>query len=146
MALVHVTRRPAGVSRHRARTSKSHLRILACEGNPPTRTLRIWVPPSDRLTNHLERQRGRGRRRSRAGAHTQSADREAIAAFTYQSPGTYMRTYIFKSSLFGQPDPKVQIWQAWRIEISYKDIRDYWARLKGQVWGTALVGLRVLCA
>ena len=39
MALMHVTRRPAGVSRHHARTRKSHLRILACEGNPPRRYL-----------------------------------------------------------------------------------------------------------
>ena len=27
--------------------------------------------------------------------------------------------------------------RAWRIEFSYKDIRDYWARLKGRVRGAA---------
>ena len=40
-----------------------------------------------------------------------------------------------KTGLFGQPDPKVLIWQAWRIEFSYKDVRNYWERLQGWVRG-----------
>ena len=39
MSLMHVTRRPSGVSRHHARTRKSHLQILACEGKPLRRYL-----------------------------------------------------------------------------------------------------------
>ena len=33
-----------------------------------------------------------------------------------------------KTGLFDLSDPKVHIWQAWRIEFSYKDIREYKAR------------------
>jgi hypothetical protein len=46
----------------------------------------------------------------------------------------------FKTGLFCQSDPKVHIyytytciWQAWRMEFSYKDIRDHYTRLKGRV-------------
>ncbi len=39
----------------------------------------------------------------------------------------------FKTGIFGQPEAKVHLGQAWRIEFSYKDIGNYLARLKGRV-------------
>jgi hypothetical protein len=39
---------------------------------------------------------------------------------------------LTKTGLFGQPDPKVHIWPAWRIEFSYKDVRDYYTRGSGK--------------
>ena len=42
-----------------------------------------------------------------------------------------------KTGIFDQPEAKVHLGQVWRIGFSYKDIRDYWGRLKGRVRGAA---------
>jgi hypothetical protein len=41
-----------------------------------------------------------------------------------------------KKGIFGQLDPKVHLWQEWRIEFLYKDIRDYHTRLKDELGAT----------
>jgi hypothetical protein len=38
-----------------------------------------------------------------------------------------------KTGIFGQPDPEVHLGQAWRIELSYRNIREYKGRSKGRV-------------
>jgi hypothetical protein len=42
-----------------------------------------------------------------------------------------------KTGIFGQPDPKVYLGQAWRMEFSYKNIRELMRRSKWQVRGAA---------
>jgi hypothetical protein len=41
-----------------------------------------------------------------------------------------------KTCIFGQPEPKVHLGWAWRIEFSYRNIHEYYARSKGQVRDT----------
>ena len=41
-----------------------------------------------------------------------------------------------KSGIFGQPEAKVHLGQAWRIEFPYRNIHEYWARSKGRVRDT----------
>ena len=79
-------------------------------------------------------------RRERACQGFRSASRlsktSALPSRTVRRKGltSVRRTPVlntFKTSIFGQPDPKVYIWQAWRIEFSNKYFHNYWARLKG---------------
>ena len=38
----------------------------------------------------------------------------------------------FKTGIFCQPEAKVNLGQAWRIEFSYRNIREYWGRSNGR--------------
>jgi hypothetical protein len=64
-----------------------------------------------------------------------------------------------KSGIFGQPEAKVYLGQAWRIEFPERNIHEYYARSKGRARNIreyfyteipfsapAHVGLRVFCA
>ena len=46
------------------------------------------------------------------------------------------RYTTIQSGIFDHPEAKVHIWQAWRIEFSYRNIREYKGRSKGRVRDT----------
>ena len=44
---------------------------------------------------------------------------------TYSPPRVFNDTHAVKTGTFGQPEAKVHLGQAWRIEFSYRNIHEH---------------------